>query len=105
MEKLYIIVRSDLSPGLQIAQSCHALRQFSEEWPDQDRAWHTTHKNLVCLQINSKEELAALAYEATRAGVACSVYREPDCGDEPTAIALGEGAKRLVRRLQLALAA
>lgn len=105
MEKLYIIVRNDLHPGLQIPQSGHALRQFTEEWPDQDRDWYTHHKNLVCLQIDTKEELVELAYRASREGVACSIYREPDCEDEPTAIALGEGAKRLVRRLRLALAA
>jgi thiamine monophosphate synthase len=60
---------------------------------------------VVCLQVADKHQLLALAEDATRAGVACSTYREPDVHDEPTAIALAADAKRLVRGLDLALAA
>ena len=36
MEKLYIIVRRDLAPGAQCAQSCHAMHAFVNEHPALD---------------------------------------------------------------------
>ena len=49
--KLYIVSRSDLSPGLVVAQSCHALRAFTAEHPEVDQKWYTESNNIVCLQI------------------------------------------------------
>lgn len=101
MQKLYVIVRSDLAPGLQLAQACHALRLFAADHPEVDKAWYEGSSNLVVLQAPSEEELLALA---ARAGeVPTSVFREPDLGDEVTAIALGPTGAGLVSQLPLAL--
>lgn len=99
MNRIYVIVRSDISPGLQIAQSCHAIESFHRKHPDLAATW----ENIVCLQVPSKEELARLAFQATTSKLALSLFREPDLNDEPTAIALEEGAKKLVSMLPLAL--
>ena len=60
--------------------------------------------NLVVLQVQNKEELARLAYDATVQGHRLSCFKEPDLDDELTAVALEPQAKMLVQRLPLALA-
>lgn len=103
MEKLYIIVRNDISPGLQIAQACHAQREFASDYPDLDREWHETHRNIVVLQIPDLKELAALANECERLKIPTSRFLEPDLNNELTAIALAPTCVRLVSSLPLAL--
>lgn len=105
MEKLYIIVRNDITPGLQIAQACHALREFVEAYPDLDRAWHNNHRNIVILQVPCLSDLAALANEADSQEIPCSRFLEPDMEDQMTAIALARDGERLVSTLPLALRA
>jgi len=103
MIKLYVVVRADLRPGLQLAQSCHAVRLFTEEHPEADRAWFRDSNNLVCLQAESKEHLAKLAYDATNRCVPVSMFREPDLGGELTAIVIGPAGGRMLGSLPLAL--
>jgi len=105
MEKLYIIVRNDIAPGLQIAQACHALREFVDAYPDLDRAWHTNHRNIVILQVPELSDLAALANEADAKAIPCSRFLEPDLGDQLTAIALAREGEKIVSTLPLALKA
>jgi peptidyl-tRNA hydrolase len=99
--KLYIVVRSDLSPGLQAAQACHGLRLFVEEHKVEDRKWYENSNNLVLLQVPNEAELIALKNKAN--GIPASLFREPDVNNEATALALGPEAKKLVRRLPLLL--
>lgn len=99
MNKLYIIVRNDIAPGLQLAQSCHATEQFHRDHPTLASAW----LNIVCLQVPSKEKLADLAYRAVTEGFAASLFREPDLDDEPTAVAVAGDAQKLFSSLPLAL--
>ena len=103
MERLYVIVRSDLPPGAQLAQSCHALSAFACAHPDLHREWHTGGQNLVVLAIRDKFTLAGLLYDAANSGVEHARFHEPDFGNELTAIALGANARRLVASLPLAL--
>ncbi len=100
MDRLYVIVRSDLPHGAQLAQACHALSAFACEYPELHRAWHTGGQNLVALQVADEEALAAL-FE--RASVERAAFHEPDFGGALTAIALGGGARRQVSSLGLAL--
>ncbi len=106
MEKLYIVVRADLPPGAQIAQSCHALRAFVEKYPGLDRQWHDTGGNLVCLSIEDERELQSLLADAIYGDeIACAWFCEQDLGGQLTAIALDSRARRLVSNLPLALRA
>ena len=104
MEKLYVVVRNDLAPGLQIAQACHVVREFAEEWKRLEREWYLQSKNVAILQVPGEEELRALYDRADALGVACSSFQEPDLDNAMTAIALGgDGAQRLTSSLPLAL--
>lgn len=54
MEKLYVVVRADLSPGLQIAQACHACRAFQAEYRDLEESWYTTSNTIAVLSVPSE---------------------------------------------------
>lgn len=98
MKRLYIAVRSDIPPGLQIAQACHAARAFTLEHPSAD-----VGENLVVLASESEAELRELAERLSP--LPTTRFFEPDLQGELTAIAFpGEGA-RAVSSLPLALRA
>ena len=99
------MTRSDLSPGLQAAQSCHALRLFGDEHPALERSWFRTSNRLVLVGIEGEPALRCLLAQARDAGVCASAFVEPDLDDALTSIALQPGAKasRLCRRLPLLL--
>lgn len=103
--KLYILVRADLSPGLQIAQSCHALRAFAAAHPDADRTWFANSNNIVALSVPDEATLARTLAESEATGALVARFTEPDLDDELTAGAVLGAARRLLQRLPLALAA
>ena len=100
MEKLYIIVRDDLRPGLQVAQACHAQHAFATEHPESTAAWEG---NLVVLRVPGEQGLAFLCATMASFGYNTSAFFEPDLGDALTAIAVGGEAAELLKGLPLAL--
>lgn len=103
MDKLYIITRSDLAPGVRAAQLCHGMRQWSAEKPEADKEWFEKSNTLVLLEVADEAELLKLAERASADGVACVSFREPDMNNALTAIAIcGEYARKLLSQLPLA---
>lgn len=104
-DRLYIAVRSDLSPGLQLAQAVHAAFQFFSEWPSLARAWTEDSNFLVVVAVSDEAALADLATTAVEEGIVRTIVREPDLDNAITAVALqpGADARRLCAQLPLAL--
>jgi len=104
-DKLYLVTRSDLAPGYQAVQSCHAMRQFTADHPDVDREWHAVSNYLALLSVADEVELMRLIAAAKDLGIRWSAFREPDVGGQITAIALEphEKTSQLCRSLPLAL--
>lgn len=102
---MYVITRSDLEPGYQAVQSMHALRQFTAEHPEVDREWFESSNYLGLLSVANEDELVKLIEQAADLGIKYSIFREPDIGDQITAIALEPGpkSKKLCGKLKLAL--
>jgi len=100
--KLYLIVRRDLAPSARAVQLCHALRAFVEEHPAEDQVWFQQSNTLVLLEVDDEDCLERLMEKARSTGVSCALFREPDIGDQVTAIAIAPAGKRLVRGLPLA---
>ncbi len=103
MEKLFVVVRSDLNPGLQLAQSGHAIVAFQSSYSAKFDEWKKNSNNLVVLGAKNKEELAELAYDLTCKGVKVAMFREPDLGDELTSIAVEPEGQKDLSCLPLAL--
>jgi hypothetical protein len=97
--KLYIIVREDLSPGLKIAQSAHALSAFEWRFPATYKDWYETSNNLVVLQHANPEEVAK-RLESEKYRVAR--FYEPDLDNQLTAIAVEPAAQKRLSSLRLA---
>ncbi len=104
-DKLYVITRADLEPGYQAVQSMHALRQFTAEHPEIDKAWFEQSNYLGLLSVQNEQELMQLLERAAEQGISASAFREPDIDNQMTAIALSPGpkSKKLCSRLPLAL--
>lgn len=100
-----MITRNDIAPGYQAVQSMHALRQFIADHPEIDRQWFEHSNYLGLLSVSNEEALLRLITQAQMQNIAVSIFREPDIGDQITAIALGPGpkSKKLCGRLPLAL--
>lgn len=101
--KLYLVVRSDLPPGQQAVQAAHALQEFNHAFHPQAMKWHATSNHLALLAVPDEGALAHLLRKAHGQRVAAVGFREPDRGDELTAIAIAPEGKQLTRRLPLAL--
>ena len=93
-DKFYIAVRADLPPGLQLAQSVHAMAEFWDDHPSFARSWRRRSNFLVVVSVPNEEALLALATEATLGKSLCTtLVCEPDLGDEHTALAIQPGAE------------
>jgi hypothetical protein len=103
MNRLYVITRSDLRPGAQLAQSCHAVAAFALAHPVAHRAWASGEANIVCLSVAGESDLRRLLELAGARSCPLAAFYEPDFGGELTSLALAGGAARLVSSLPLAL--
>ncbi|QAX94204.1 peptidyl tRNA hydrolase [Mycobacterium phage Adlitam] len=105
-DKFYIAVRGDLPPGLQLAQSVHAMAEFWDQHPTFARSWRHRSNFLVVVSVPDEEALLALASEAAIGkGLCTTLVCEPDLGDEHTALAIqpGPAAATLCASFKLAL--
>lgn len=99
MKRLYVVVRSDLPPGLQMAQACHAVRAFST-----GRPVLLFDENLIALNATPAELMGILA-RVHHEQIPYAPFYEPDLDLQLTAIAIsGDGqARRILSTYPLAL--
>lgn len=100
---MYIVVRSDLSPGAQLAQAVHAAFQFAHDHPETTRSWVEESNWLV---VVSAPQIAPIVQQCNEEGVPYSLAIEMDWHPNHwTAIAMDPGpdAKRICAQLPLAL--
>lgn len=105
-ERLYVVVRADLPPGLQAAQALHAEREFAAEHPEIEARWHRESNTVVILAVPDEDELFDLLLSLEKSGVVVSEFREPDLdllhNLSLTAICVEPAAGPLLRHLPLA---
>lgn len=86
MERLYIIGRADLAPGLRTAQAGHAIAAFALEHPHAMQQWGNSY--LIMLEVEDLRSLLRLSVHTRIAGLTTSSWHEPDLDDQLTAIAI-----------------
>jgi peptidyl-tRNA hydrolase len=86
--RLFLITREDLSAGAQAVQAAHALREFSAKYPEEDQHWYKSSNTLIMKVVPNEPELLSLLQDAENQGIKVVQFREPDRGDELTALAL-----------------
>lgn len=101
--KMYVLVRQDITPGYQIAQSIHAKDKFTHDYPKAEEKWYISSNTIVVLGVADEDELKLFDFLAQHQGLKRSMFYEPDI-DQYTALAIepGEETAKLVARLHTA---
>jgi hypothetical protein len=84
--KLYVIIRKDLTPSQQVVQSGHAIAEFLLTRPY--TKWN--NETLVILGLDNLDELNKFIFKLDHRGIKWVGFKEPDIGNELTAIACDE---------------
>lgn len=87
MNKMYIIVRDDISKSYQAAQGGHALAAMALDWPEVFQEW--SNGTIVYLKT-SHEDLVRMtsSLDLCEKGMVWTDWYEPDIGDELTAMSV-----------------
>ena len=85
-------------------QGAHALDCFSIEYSDIHKTWHNQSQHLAIVSVKDRESLFALIAKLESKGINITIFREPDMGNDTTAIAVEptERAKKALSNLPLA---
>lgn len=75
-----------MTSAQQSVQSCHAAIDFVMKHPEVAKDWHTYSNYLGQLSVADTEELEKLMAKADMKGIVYVVFREPDLGDQLTAV-------------------
>ncbi len=102
-DKLYVIARADLAPGVLLAQACHAAIAYGFRHPEEAAAWFWDSSNLVILECPDEAGIRRLTELAKAASIPYVLFKEPDLDMAVTAAAFGGGIRKLVSSLPLAL--
>jgi hypothetical protein len=78
-------------------QSAHAAIDFQHDHPEVASQWQTKSNYLALLTVADEEALIKLITKAIFTGIKHTIFREPDLGNEITAVAFEptDAAKKL----------
>lgn len=68
-------------------QSAHAAIDFQYEHPEEANEWQTKSNYLALLTVADEEALIKLINKAITSDIKFTLFREPDLGNEITAVA------------------
>lgn len=79
--------------------------EFAHKEADIEKFWFENSNYLVLLAVNNEEELVNLIVKAEFREIKLAIFREPDLGDQITAVAFepGKESRKLCRNLKLTL--
>ena len=91
----FVLVRTDLPLSQQLCQAVHAAYEAGLHLTEPTNKIHYT---VVC-QIPDEESLLKAQYDIERRGIRTVLFREPDIGNQATALATEPIADRDRRKL------
>jgi hypothetical protein len=80
-----------LSAGYQTAQIAHVVADFIQANPEIASTWHNISNSIIVLEAEDAEALSKLQEDGRKRGITITEFREPDLGDEITALAFAPG--------------
>jgi len=106
MDKLYVLVREDLSSAQKAVQACHAVAEFALRYGDMISVieWSDKHKTIVIVET----DMDGIYKSFTQLSGTCSIlqgFHDPDMGDALTAFAClpDKNGKKLLSKFKLIL--
>ena len=97
-EFITIIVRKDLAPGYKLAQSVHAIADFSVEHEESFKEWQKNSNYLCCLEA-SDFQIDVIRSKLDELKIKYTVFLEPDIGNVLTSIAVEAIPRELHKKL------
>jgi hypothetical protein len=84
-------------------QSAHAAINFVFEHPSRAGPWHSDSNYLVLLSVDSEADLNGLINQCLHHNILYTAFREPDIGDQLTAVAIepSQLTKKVTRNIPL----
>lgn len=82
-QKMYVLVRNDLSETYRLVQGCHALAEYALGFPENFKTWNNS--TIVFLKVRNLLELKTWHFKLGSKEHIC--FKEPDLEDQLTAIA------------------
>ena len=85
--------------------AAHAAVDFQHQHPQIAKDWHKNSNYLIILSVKNEEQLKKYIWKFQRADLCHVVFREPDIGNEITAICVqpSEKSRKLTSHIPLAL--
>lgn len=96
MKTLFVLIRNDMALAYQGVQGGHAVAQFLIDHP----AHPWKNETLVYVNVPDEEHLQMWVKKLSVRGIPWSAFREPDLGEQLTAVAAA-GPDRLFSKLKL----
>lgn len=98
------MTHANLTVGHQITQTAHVIAELAVAHPEHFSKWHNLSQSIIVLQTPSSESLFELYVRAQSESLTVEEFREPDLGDEITALAFlpHENNVRFLANLPLA---
>ena len=103
--RLYVVVRNDLSAGLQAAQAVHAVGEFRDIHTNIYDEWFSKSNFIAILQVKDYHALKELMKTLNNKNIRFTSFREPDLGNEITSLCIEPGieSRKVLSSLPLAL--
>lgn len=94
-----------MSNGYKAVQSTHAAINFIFEHPGRAGPWFNNSNTLVQLELKDEKQLKLLIQQCEKLQLCYTVFREPDIGNQITAVAIEPSplTQKLVRKIPLLL--
>lgn len=89
-------MRADIPPADQAVQSLHAAVQYAIQYPDVTKDWHKTSQTVVLLAVPDEKYLQ-LHGERLELDHPVAWFREPDLGNQLTAVACVCDGRKLTK--------
>lgn len=101
-KKIYIVTNGELSAGYQTAQVAHVIAEYCFLNVEAATTWDAESGSLIVLETDTAEALYNLRDEANALNIQMHIFREPDIGDEITAVLFtpGEATVNLLKGLR-----
>ncbi len=86
-------------------QAAHAGIDFQHQYPQLSKEWNTNSNYLIILSVENEEKLKKYIQKFQKANLCHVVFKEPDIGNEITALCVqpSEASRKLTCHLPLAL--
>lgn len=84
-QKMYVLVRNDLSDEYKFVQGAHSLADYAIKLPNKFKEWNNS--TIVFLGVRNLIDLRQMEGTLSMKGISFTSFKEPDLDNQVTALA------------------